>query len=61
MNESERRVSSGEAWAEFCDALKQAGEQIQRPEAPGSIHPRRGLSLPEPARTRGAEVVPRVQ
>ena len=34
MNESERRISSGEAWAEFCDALKRAGEQIQRPEAP---------------------------
>jgi hypothetical protein len=34
MNDSERRVSSGEAWAEFCDALKQAGEQIQRPDAP---------------------------
>lgn len=34
MNESECRVGSGEAWAEFCDALKRAGEQIQRPEAP---------------------------
>jgi hypothetical protein len=32
MNDSERRVSSGAAWAEFCDALKQAGEQIQRPK-----------------------------
>ena len=30
MSEAEDRVSSGRSWAEFCDALKRAGEQIQR-------------------------------
>jgi len=27
-------VMSGELWAEFCDQLKDAGQQILRPEAP---------------------------
>ena len=30
MSDAEDRVSSGRSWAEFCDALKRAGEQIQR-------------------------------
>jgi len=34
MSDAEDRVSSGRSWAEFCDALKQAGEQIQRADAP---------------------------
>lgn len=34
MSEAEDRVSSGGSWAEFCDALKRAGEQIQRADAP---------------------------
>jgi hypothetical protein len=29
-------VVSGRTWAEFCDALKHAGQQILRPEAPAS-------------------------
>ena len=29
-------VMSGEAWAQFCDHLRRAGEQVLRPEAPGS-------------------------
>ncbi|WP_372865067.1 DUF1214 domain-containing protein [Spongiibacter sp.] len=28
-------VMNGELWAEFCDQLKEAGQQILRPEAPG--------------------------
>lgn len=27
-------IVSGQAWEAFCDALKRAGQQIQRPEAP---------------------------
>ncbi len=34
MSESDNRVGSGQSWAEFCDALKRAGEQIQRADAP---------------------------
>jgi len=34
MSEADNRVSSGQGWAEFCDALKRAGEQIQRADAP---------------------------
>ena len=34
MSDVEQRVISGQSWADFCDALKRAGEQIQRPEAP---------------------------
>ena len=30
----EQRVESGQTWDEFCDALKRAGAQILRPEAP---------------------------
>lgn len=30
------KVITGEAWDEFCDALKRAGQQILRPEAPVS-------------------------
>jgi len=33
---SERDVASGRAWEEFCDALKRAGAQVLRPEAPDS-------------------------
>ena len=29
-------VVSGRTWAEFCDTLKHAGQQILRPEAPAS-------------------------
>ncbi|MGH8541319.1 MAG: DUF1214 domain-containing protein [Stenotrophobium sp.] len=28
-------VVSGQVWDEFCDALKRAGQQVLRPEAPG--------------------------
>lgn len=31
MSDATERVVSGEAWAEFCDALKAAGEDILRP------------------------------
>ena len=34
MSDAEQRVISGQTWSDFCDALKRAGEQIQRPEAP---------------------------
>jgi len=33
---SDRDVASGRAWEEFCDALKRAGAQVMRPEAPDS-------------------------
>lgn len=34
MSDAEKRVVSGQSWADFCDALKRAGEQVMRPEAP---------------------------
>ena len=34
MSDADQRVASGEAWAEFCDAMKRAGDQILRPETP---------------------------
>ncbi len=38
MAESDQvsRVVSGKAWEDFCDALKDAGKQILRPEAPST-------------------------
>ncbi len=32
----EDELASGRVWDEFCDALKRAGRQIQRPETPGT-------------------------
>jgi len=34
MSDADQRVIDGSSWAEFCDALKRAGEQVMRPEAP---------------------------
>jgi hypothetical protein len=31
---SEKQIVSGQAWHDFCEVLKRAGEQILRPEAP---------------------------
>ena len=33
-SESEQRVIDGTAWADFCDALKEAGDIIQSDKAP---------------------------
>jgi hypothetical protein len=33
----EGKVISGEVWDEFCDALKQAGRQVLRPETPADV------------------------
>ncbi|MDB5986803.1 MAG: hypothetical protein JWR16_1856 [Nevskia sp.] len=33
----EQSVVSGQVWDEFCDALKRAGQQILRPEAPTAV------------------------
>jgi hypothetical protein len=38
--ESVDRVASGRAWHEFCDALKRAGDQVLRPEAPADAFTR---------------------
>lgn len=34
------RLMSGQAWSDFCDALKTAGEHILSPDAPGSAFDR---------------------
>ena len=31
---AQERVLSGEAWVEFCDALKEAGKLVNAPKAP---------------------------
>ena len=36
-NSIEQRIVSGELWAEYCDALKRAGQLLQRPEAPRDV------------------------
>lgn len=34
------RIVDGQLWAEFCDALKQAGQQVLRPEVPADAFTR---------------------
>lgn len=36
IDESERRVMDGTTWAEFCDALKKAGDVLLDPRAPSN-------------------------
>jgi hypothetical protein len=36
MNDSVEQLMQGNTWAQFCDALKSAGQQILRPEAPAT-------------------------
>ncbi len=36
-NTAQERVLSGQAWADFCDALKEAGKLVDAPKAPGDV------------------------